>query len=119
MRAAALICCFGCVAASAMAQAPSAAPRGSDFATTIQPPGTAPAVAGLSTGLVVAIDVPRKRITLRHEGVRNLALPATETSFESADPALLRRLKVGDKLLFAAERAPGGVLVITRSQLSE
>lgn len=60
-----------------------------------------------SSGEVVKLDRPAARVTLKHEGVKNLDMPPMAMNFHVANPKLLDGLEVGDKVRFAAERIDG------------
>jgi Cu/Ag efflux protein CusF len=98
----------------AHSQQPSAA-RGSDVNSSVHMPGTPAASSGLTAAEVVAVDAQRRRLTLRHGGLRQPSVAPGDTVFEVVDGPWLRGLKPGDRIGVAAERAPGGALVIVRS----
>ena len=60
-----------------------------------------------SSGEVVKVDKPAARLTLKHDGVKNLDMPPMAMIFAVADPKLLDDLEVGNKVRFAAERVGG------------
>ncbi|MFZ4650199.1 MAG: copper-binding protein [Rubrivivax sp.] len=57
------------------------------------------------------IDTAQSKITLRHERIENLDMPAMTMVFQVADPKLLEGLQAGDKVRFAAERRNGAYTV--------
>ena len=101
---------FSILAASsffALAHAEAAVPAAS---------GATPMSAGEMTGGEVRkIDKENKKITLKHEEIKNLEMPGMTMVFQVKDPALLDMLKAGDQVMFRAEKA-GGSLVVTEIQ---
>lgn len=73
------------------------------------------AAAEMSEGEVRKIDAAGKKITLKHGPLKNLDMPAMTMSFEVSDPAMLSKLKAGDKVRFVAAN-PGGKLTVTEIQ---
>ena len=63
------------------------------------------------TWRVRRIDKEAKKITLRHGAIANLDMPPMTMVFQVADAALLDRVKVGDKVRFAAEKREGAFTV--------
>ncbi len=76
---------------------------------------TASAKADKTEGEVRKIDKENKRITLKHGEIKNLDMPAMTMVFQAADPAMLDKVKVGDKVRFVAAN-PGGKLTVTEIQ---
>ena len=93
-------------AATAWAQA------GHDHHTT---PTTARPAAGQldNTGEVRRVNAETKKITIAHGPLKAYDMPPMTMPFAVKDPALLARVKAGDKVRFALEKA-GDDLVITR-----
>ena len=59
-----------------------------------------------------------QKITLKHGAIKNLDMPGMTMVFQVKDPALLDKVKAGDKVRFKAESL-GGALVVTEIQLSK
>lgn len=74
--------------------------------------GAPTAGAALSTGEVRKVDLDAKKITLRHGPLENLGMPPMTMVFQVSDPELLKQVKAGDKVRFAAEKS-GGAYVVT------
>lgn len=74
--------------------------------------------AELSEGEVRKIDTDAKKITLKHGPLKNLDMPAMTMAFQVSDPALLAKVKVGDKVRFLAAN-PGGRLTITQIEAAK
>ncbi len=94
--------------AAALGCAPLAFAADSDSKT----PAAVPA-ASATEGEVRKVDKDAKKITIRHGEIVNLGMPAMTMVFVARDPALLDKVKVGDKIRFSAERAEG-VIAVTR-----
>ena len=81
--------------------------------------------AGLATGALAAqsaaisgevkkIDEGAGKITLKHGPAKNLGMDGPMTMvYRVNDPALLKQVKVGDKVTFEAEEAASGYTVTT------
>ena len=57
-----------------------------------------------TNGTVKKIDAKTKKVTLIHEELKNLEMPAMTMVFQVTDDALLAKLKEGAKVQFVAER---------------
>lgn len=58
-------------------------------------------------GEVRKIEKEAGKLTLRHGEVKNLDMRAMTMAWKLKDPAMLDKLKVGDKILFTAEKLNG------------
>jgi Cu(I)/Ag(I) efflux system periplasmic protein CusF len=67
--------------------------------------------AALSDGEVRKVDKDAKKLTIKHGPLANLDMPAMTMVFQVKDPALLDKVKVGDKVKFQAEKVGGGFAV--------
>ena len=76
-----------------------------------QPVPSAP--AALTDGEVRKVDAEAGKLTLRHGPLPNLDMPAMTMVFQVKQDDALQRLRVGDKVRFAAEKI-GGQLTVTR-----
>ena len=63
-------------------------------------------------GEVRKVDKDARKITLRHPEIKQLDMPAMTMVFRVKDPALLDKVKAGDKVKFKAEGA-GGTFTVT------
>lgn len=73
---------------------------------------------GASTvdGEVKKVDEAAGKITLKHGPIKSLDMDEPMTMvFRVKDPAMLKQVKVGDKVQFEAEKAPAGI-TITKMQ---
>ena len=68
--------------------------------------------ADMSDGEVKKIDKAGQKITLKHGDIKNLDMPGMTMVFRVNDPALLDKVKAGDKVKFSAQDQ-GGVLIVT------
>ena len=71
------------------------------------------ASAKLTLGEVRRIDTEQGKLTIKHGPIENLQMPGMTMVFKAADPAMLQKLQVGDKIEFAAEKANGAIVVTT------
>ena len=72
----------------------------------------------MTDGEVRKVDKDTKKITIKHGAIRNLDMPGMTMLFQVKDPAMLERVKPGDKVKFRAEKAGGGI-VVTEIQVAE
>ena len=61
----------------------------------------------LTDGEVRKVDKATGKITLKHGEIKNLDMPPMSMAFAVKDPALLGKVKVGDKVRFAADKING------------
>ena len=62
-------------------------------------------------GTVKKLDEKAGKVTLSHEELKTLDMPAMTMVFQVSDKALLDKLKVGEKVEFVAERVNGKLTV--------
>jgi uncharacterized cupredoxin-like copper-binding protein len=62
-------------------------------------------------GEIRKVDKEAGKITIRHDAIPNLAMPGMTMVFRAAEPALLDRVKPGDKVRFNAETVNGAITV--------
>ncbi|MBY5312045.1 hypothetical protein GR210_20260 [Rhizobium leguminosarum] len=62
-------------------------------------------------GVVNKIDAKANKVTIKHEDLKNLDMPAMTMVFRVEEPALLERLKEGSNIEFVAERVNGKLTV--------
>ena len=63
-------------------------------------------------GQVTKINTKENKITLRHGPIKNLDMDSMTMVFRVKDPAMLKQVKVGDKVKFEADRVNGRLTVI-------
>ena len=66
----------------------------------------------LVDGEVRKVDKETSKLTLKHAPIPNLDMPDMTMVFRVKDPAMLDRVKVGDKVKFAADKV-NGVFTVT------
>lgn len=78
---------------------------------------SAVAQAAMVNGEVKKIDESAGKITLKHGPIKSLGMDEDGMTmvFRVQDPAMLKQVKVGDKVQFEAERATAGI-TITKMQ---
>jgi Cu/Ag efflux protein CusF len=67
--------------------------------------------ATLADGEIRRVDKEAKKLTIKHGPIQNLDMPAMTMVFQVKDPALLDRVKAGDKVKFRAEKIDGAYVV--------
>lgn len=79
--------------------------------------GAAGAAASMvmTSGEVRKVDLEQGKVTLKHDAITNLDMPAMTMVFRVASADQLKGLKPGDKVAFHAE-SNGGALVVTHIQ---
>lgn len=65
----------------------------------------------MSSGEVKKIDQEAHKVTLKHGEIKNLDMPGMTMVFKVVDPALLDKVKVGDKVNFTAEKRNGAIVL--------
>lgn len=102
---------FFAVAMLAVAQVAWAAPAGAPGAGTRSAAANAGA-APSTEGEVRKVDKAAGKIMLKHGPITNLDMPGMTMVFRVSDPALLDRVKAGDKVRFTAEKVDGALTVV-------
>ncbi len=69
--------------------------------------------ATFTKATVKKIDAKAGKVTLIHEELVDLEMPAMTMVFVLADPAMAQQLSVGDEIEFIAERVNGKLTVTT------
>lgn len=67
--------------------------------------------SAMSDGEIRKVDKDAKKITIKHGPLEKLDMPAMTMVFQVWDPALLDKVKAGDKVRFDAEKVGGGYTV--------
>ena len=73
--------------------------------------------AAMADAEVRKVDMEAKKITLKHGPISNLDMPPMTMVFQVADPAMLDRVKAGDKVKFSADKI-GGNYTVTKIEPS-
>ena len=101
-----LVCAVLLAGNSGLAIAASDAPVAPLSATSVSS-----ASAKLTSGEVRKIDTEQGKLTIKHGPIENLQMPGMTMVFKAADPAMLQKLQVGDKIEFAVEKTNGAMMV--------
>jgi len=72
------------------------------------PPDLPPAEAE-----VRRVDTAANKISLKHGEIKNLDMPPMSMVFQVSDPALLGKVKAGDKVRFTADKVNGAYTVLS------
>lgn len=104
-------------AASAQAASHAGAPMTMPAEVTKEmPPGVGGKTLGdMADGEIRKVDMDNKKITIKHGEIKNLDMPGMTMVFQVKDPAMLTKVKAGDKVRFKAEKS-GGAIVVTEIQ---
>lgn len=97
------------------ASAYSASPAGAPMAAGATKSAAMPASTDMTDGEIRKVDMDNKKITIKHGEIKNLDMPGMTMVFQVKDPAMLDKVKAGDKVRFKAEKA-GGAIVVTDIQ---
>ncbi|OWV87872.1 hypothetical protein ATY75_21150 [Rhizobium sp. N122] len=62
-------------------------------------------------GVVNKVDAKAQKVTIKHEDLKNLDMPAMTMVFRVKDAAMLDKLKEGQNIEFVAERVDGKLTV--------
>lgn len=73
----------------------------------------AQAALPLAEAEVRKVDLDAKKITLKHGEIKNLDMPPMSMVFQVKDPAMLEKIKAGDKVQFTADKINGAFTVMT------
>mgnify|MGYP000857379943 CR=1 FL=1 len=71
------------------------------------------AAGAMTAGEIRKVDTDQGKVTLKHEAIANLDMPAMTMVFRVAQADMLKNLKPGDKVQFQAQ-SDNGALVVTR-----
>jgi len=67
-------------------------------------------------GEVKKVNLDQGKITLRHGPITNLDMDSMTMVFAVSDPAMLRSVKPGDRVIFEADRVNGRLTVVKISK---
>lgn len=71
----------------------------------------------LTEGEVRKVDKDARKITIKHGPIEKLEMPAMTMVFQVKDPAMLDKVKAGDKVKFEAQKL-GGAYTVTQIEKS-
>jgi len=72
-------------------------------------PAASAAAAPTTDGEVRKVDKEQGKLTLKHGRIENLDMPGMTMVFQVKEPAMLDKVKVGDKVRFTAEKVNGAI----------
>ena len=73
--------------------------------------GAAFADTHITDGTVTKIDTKWNKVTVDHEELKNLDMPAMKMVFQVAEPEMLEKLSEGESIQFAADRVNGKLTI--------
>lgn len=85
--------------------------------TSFSSPLFAQAASDTTDAEVRKVDKDAGKITLKHGEIKNLDMPAMTMVFQVKDPALLDKVKPGDKVKFSAQKS-GSAYVVTAIEVA-
>lgn len=94
--------------ASGLAVAAPEAVAGAQEKTAVN---TVSATTKFTAGEVRKVDADTGKVTIRHERIENLDMPAMTMVFKAGKPELLAGVKAGDQIRFRAETIAGAITV--------
>lgn len=74
--------------------------------------GASASAMAMTSGEVRKVDLEQGKVTLKHEAIANLDMPAMTMVFRVEKAEQLKNLKPGDKVSFHAQ-STGGAMVVT------
>lgn len=74
--------------------------------------GATAAVAQMVDGEVTKIDEEAGKITIKHGPLKKFDMDAMTMVFRASDPAMLKKVKAGDKIRFEADKVNGQFTVM-------
>ncbi len=83
------------------------------IATLLTSAAFAQAALPLTEGEVRKVNKEDGKITLKHGEIKNLDMPPMSMVFQVKDPALLDKVKAGDKVNFTADKINGAFTVLS------
>lgn len=66
----------------------------------------------MAQGVVRRVNEQAGKITIRHERLKHLDMPAMTMEFAVMEPAVLENFKAGDKVKFVAEKIAGVITLV-------
>jgi Cu/Ag efflux protein CusF len=86
-------------------------------ALALYAPAWAQTQAPTTDAEVRKVDVPNRKITLKHGEIKNLDMPPMTMVFEVREPALLQGVQAGDAVRFTADKIGGRYTVTSLERL--
>jgi Cu(I)/Ag(I) efflux system periplasmic protein CusF len=72
----------------------------------------------MTLGEIRKLDKEDKKLTIKHGEIKNLDMPGMTMVFQVQDPALLNKVKAGDKVKFRVEKI-GGAYTVTAIEVEK
>lgn len=69
--------------------------------------------ADMTDGEIRKVDMDNKKLTIRHGEIKNLDMPGMTMVFQVKDPAMLDKVKAGDKVKFTVDKVNGAFMVLS------
>jgi Cu(I)/Ag(I) efflux system periplasmic protein CusF len=66
----------------------------------------------MTEGEIRKVDRDAQKLTIKHGPITNLDMPGMTMVFRVSDPAMLDKVKAGDKIRFAVEKVQGAYTVM-------
>jgi Cu(I)/Ag(I) efflux system periplasmic protein CusF len=74
------------------------------------------AFAQQAEGEVTKVDKPQARITVKHNGIKHLDMPAMTMAFRVNDAKVLDTVAAGDRVRFSADKVNGSYTITSLSK---
>lgn len=69
--------------------------------------------ADMVDGEIRKVDMDNKKLTIKHGEIKNLDMPGMTMVFQVKDPAMLDKVKAGDKVKFTVDKVNGAFMVLS------
>ncbi len=79
--------------------------------TQASAPASTATATKLTAGEVRKVDAEQGKVTIKHEPIANLDMPAMTMVFKAVKPELLNNVQAGDKIEFRAKSVAGAFVV--------
>jgi Cu/Ag efflux protein CusF len=89
-----------------------------DVDASDRPIQLAQAASGTSEGEIRDIDRGAKTITIKHQAIKGLDMPAMTMAFQVKDAKVLDQVKAGDRISFRVEQV-GNAMIVTEIRPAE
>ena len=67
----------------------------------------------MTDGEIRKVDMDTKKLTIKHGNIKNLDMPGMTMVFQVKDPAMLDKVKAGDKVKVTADRVNSAFTVLS------
>ena len=72
----------------------------------------------MAEGEIRKVDKDAGKVTIKHGPIPSMDMPSMTMVYRVKDPAMLRRVKAGDKVKFATEKL-GGAYTVTKIEVAQ